>query len=658
MQTVTVEILRPGQPLGLGLLKKTRYIVLCGSQPPVDLKIKCDQKTFEGYRELLRSVEPDGKAREKGIVFFSDLITKILNDIRPLLTEGKTDDWLHLRLVMTPRELAQLPFELALTPDGFQGQHSKWFLVNPQLPVTLTREVRQIATTRYLWPCKPRILFAWCDPERSVPHDVHYGALIEVLKNLAPPLPNNPEPVPDIAPFLTSLKHACLKSVNETVRQAIANGKPYTHIHFLAHGIKQPDNGSEVYKLLMHDNDEVNKSYYADGYELANAILETDNNKTRIPAIVSLIACDSSNEGSLSLPAGSLAHQLHESGIPCVFASQFPLSQAGSVRLVSTLYSKLLIDGEDPRKALYELRKVLFDGKAVDWASLVAYVRFPEDIGEQLKANRLKMLLEAMKTANKWADHIVRYKNEIGSDRVVEECDKVTFHLDKAINDLKVLFTSEERDEVTDYSEHFGLLGSAFKRKAEHLFREAAFGKDTKEVESKYEQATEALKESRQWYFNGYDKQKNHWNAIQYLSLTAVITGSLNDQKEKDIWTVAKILAEDDTKEGKKPMEKVWAWGTLAELYLLKPLLLPVDYACIDKEISDASEIAACYHSDIGKAKISFASHTDYDEEDIVYAKESTRRQLDRYISWWPVMITSSTNLMLKEMAKGLIKGL
>ena len=85
-----------------------------------------------------------------------------------------------LRLLMADKELVQLPFELAMTPKGFQGQHSKPFLLNPQCLATMTREVKQVAPPDYIWPYKPRILFAWADPNDEVPYEDilrHFGIL-------------------------------------------------------------------------------------------------------------------------------------------------------------------------------------------------------------------------------------------------------------------------------------------------------------------------------------------------------------------------------------------------------------------------------------------------------------------------------------------------
>jgi hypothetical protein len=652
VHTVTIELLRSGESYNHALSKKTKYIALCGNHPPVDLRIHCEQKVFNKYKQKL-NYKVDEKSRQEGIAFFERLITDLLDDIGYLQKEGDTKDWLHLRLVMTPGELAQLPFELALTPKGFQGERKKRFLMNPQRLTTLTREVRQVGSAYYIWPYMPRILFAWAEPADTVPHEDHLAMLVDIVRYFAYPIKDNIEPVPDVGKIITELKSASLKSINDAVKSAIREGNPYTHIHMLAHGIKN-ESKCEEYRLVLHSNIDRNKSSYANGDDLANAIEETVKNKTYIPAVVSLMACDSSNTGSISLPAGSLAHQLHESGIPCVFASQFPLTKIGSVKLVSTLYKRILAEGDDPREALYYTRKDLEESNVHDWASLVAHVRFPEDIDEQLKDNRLKILLHFMKTANGWTDHILEHKDKIDLKKRTAYFEEINDRLDKSLSGLKTLFEAEKDTKKSRYAEHCGLIGSAYKRKAEHLFRMADLNTDN--AANLIKESVEALKSSRECYLTGYKEQKNHWTAVQYLSLQAVIQGSLANPDDKDIWTVAKVFAEDDIKQSVDTVGKVWAWGSLAELFLLKPLTLSENHPDLDNEKLSAKGKAKHYMDSIANAKITFSTVTQETIEKIIFAQESTHRQFNRYINWWPVMMESPSAILLKELAIGLLK--
>jgi hypothetical protein len=646
MHTVTIEILRTGESHSHELSEKTKYIALCGSHPHVDLTIDCNQTTFSKYKKMLRYFESDEQQRQKGILFFEQLITKIFDDIVPLRVEGQTEDWLHLRLVITPRELAQLPFELALTPEGLRGHPLKRFLLNPQRLTTLTREVRQVGTLKYNWPYKPRILFAWASPNAEVPYREHSDALIEIVKHFARPIKNSAEPVPDIAPLITFLKQASLRSIKENVRAAVEEGNPYTYIHLLAHGSSAGDSETEIFKLLLHDDNDVNPAHETNGEELANALLAVNGNQTFFPAIVSVMACDSSNEGSLFLPAGSLAHQLHRSGVPCVFASQFPLSVEGSVNLVSTLYKRLLIDRDDPRIALYHARNDLFKSAVHDWASLVAYVRFPENIDEQLKDNHLKILLQSLKTANAWSEHLLRYKDEMAPEKKAVWFENVSKQLDEAIKDLEDLLKSDIHQKKERFTEHYGLLGSTFKRKAEHFYRMATF--QPQNAESLLAESKKALSFSKVWYQRGFEKQMNHWNAVQYLSLAAITEGNISSSSVKDIWTISKLLAEMDGKENNDTITRIWAWGSLAELWLLAPLRFQADEK---GSLADETENALFYLKKIARAEFDFIEKLPEIGQDLKFARESTFRQFERYIGWWPEVYKSAGVGRLKELA-------
>ena len=646
MHTVCIEILRTGESYNYELSEKTKYIALCGSHPHVDLTVGCNQLTFSKNKKKLRYFESDEEQRQEGIRFFEQLITKIFDDLEPLRIEGQTEDWLHLKLVISPRELVQLPFELALTPKGFPGHPLKKFLLNSQRLTTLTREVRQVGPLRYNWPYKPRILFAYAGPSDAVPYKEHSDALIDIVKHFACPLKNNPEPVPDLAPWITVLRQASLKSLKNTVKSAIKKGKPFTHIHLLAHGSKPDNDGNETYRLILHDDENSSDVHYTNGEELAHAILATDSIQTFFPVIVTLIACDSSNEGNISLPAGSLAQQLHQSGVPCVFASQFPLSVKGSVNLVSTLYRKLLIERDDPRIALYQTRNDLFNSSVHDWASLVAYVRFSEDIDEQLKDNHLKILLLSLKTVSAWSDHLLQYKDELAPEKNTEWFKAVGERLEDAIKNLENLFKTDIHQKNMRFAEHYGLLGSAFKRKAEHLFQMASFQPESASL--LLEESKNALSYSRNWYFKGYEKQINHWTAVQYLSLSTILDGSLAQSVEKDIWTIARILAENDAKEGNGTIIRIWAWGTLAELWLLSPLKFQADE---NKSGKEDTEKALFYLKKMAHAEFDFIDELSIIGEDIKFARESTFRQFERYISWWPEVYKSAGVNRLKKTA-------
>ena len=88
--------------------------------------------------------------------------------------------------------------------------------------------------------------------------------------------------------------------------------------------------------------------------------------------------------------------------------------------------------------------------------------------------------------------------------------------------------------------------------------------------------------------------------------------------------------------------DKVWSWGTLTELFMLRPLL------CLDssgKEAFPGLTDAKNYISMMANSGPEFNQQ-----------KESTARQLERYIYWFPQLITSDNITMLKE-AAGTLRG-
>ncbi len=130
-----------------------------------------------------------------------------------------------------------------------------------------------------------------------------------------------------------------------------------------------------------------------------------------------------------------------------------------------------------------------------------------------------------------------------------------------------------------------------------------------------------ALGRAKIYYKKGFDTDPfSHWNATQYLALQA-ISQSITDS-DKEIWTVTKYMAMRDVETSKNQASRIWAWGTLAELYLLKPQSMPASNPAEDEDtINQAMDLIR---------KIA-ASDNRYDG-----AKESMARQLERYIHWWP----------------------
>jgi hypothetical protein len=123
------------------------------------------------------------------------------------------------------------------------------------------------------------------------------------------------------------------------------------------------------------------------GKRLAQALQSQgdDGTSRSCPMVVTLTTCDTGNAGSVLLPGGSVAHELHTAGIPWVLASQFPLTINGSIPMIEVLYPGLL-RGDDPRQVVYETRQRLHMGNQQDhdWASLIVYASVPRDFDQQI----------------------------------------------------------------------------------------------------------------------------------------------------------------------------------------------------------------------------------------------------------------------------------
>lgn len=650
MKSLIIGIARTGSPNDYVLNPDNKYISMCGNKPEVSFSINCGQHQFIEVINSLRYDDADPSSSTDAIAFFQDLITSVFDDIKYLHIDEKDLTPLHIRLVTTPFELAQLPFEFVLAPANIANNQKIPLLTHPERKITLTREVRQESEVRYMWPSKPRILFAWAQPggpDLTVPHEEHFAALKSIVARKARPKKNQPNPEPFIDELLTELPNASLQAISQQMEEGRAKGMPYTHLHLLAHGSEKIVFGVTTFQLLLCKDGTTDTPKKVDSKTLAQTLLPA--NATYSPTVISLSVCDSGNMGNTILPAGSLVYQLHTAGIPCVFASQFPLTQRGSTTLVSTLYEQL-VNACDPRMALYETRMKLKQESSHDWASLVAYARFPEDINEQLQAANLKKLFGSMKVANAWVDHVFKFWIKIDKPNKESALQEVEKRLAKSIEGLSALLNPENNTESTLanellQAEHLGLLGSAYKRKAEYFFRLREFYPE-KEPELN-NQSKEALNKAKEYYGCGLEANPaSHWTSMQYLSLKAVTEGSLTN--DNDLWYVTKRMAEREEKRATNETDRNWAWGTLSELYLLQFLTVPKEN--VSEEVAPGLAVAKAYMTKMA------ATGDEHKEE-----KESTARQFERYIHWWPVLYPETYPDQLKEAAieiRGLLPSL
>src|SRR5262249_33209826 len=166
---------------------------------------------------------------------------------------------------------------------------------------------------------------------------------------------------------------------------AAAKDTPFTHVHILAHGapLDETDRHSPV-GLALYDEDVIS------GRQLATALVAVTDRGVKRPVVVTLATCDSGKGSDVRTTDASVAHDLHDQGIPLVVASQFPLSVDGSVPFVERFYQGQLW-GEHPLVSLYAVRLHLHSCMGPDthdWASLVVYEAFPSNLADQLEELR------------------------------------------------------------------------------------------------------------------------------------------------------------------------------------------------------------------------------------------------------------------------------
>ncbi|GEO04983.1 hypothetical protein AAE02nite_26470 [Adhaeribacter aerolatus] len=661
MRTITLELLRHGPAHNQLLSPLTPYLALCENHGAVTFHVP-----FEHNQFLHRLSALSYKYGDESRIFQLNDTARVLGDLLGNIpgltaesgkTNGSDENLTHLRLIISASELALLPFELALSPNGLpgSGQH---LLLQPQMPICLTREIRRVPGEKLQWPLEPRILFIAASPPEvgEIPVESH---LLIMRRQIEPWVkyfnPAEKETARQrIEEHLVFLPGA---SIEEIEKQCATN--TFTHIHILAHGVERQENYDTRFFLALHNAHDPYKTEYISGARLATALRPShrpDSGDLAKPVVVTLASCDSGNVGSVAGAGASIAHALHESGIPMVVAGQFPLSFEGSVCLVDCLYEGLLW-GTDPRRLLYDLRRRLyaqFQDKH-DWAGLTAYVSFPPDFDKQLCNVQIEQAQRSIDAAMNHADQAIRQfstsdpgTNAAGpslteNPQLLQLLATAREKIKKAKEKLGRLLTRMPSEKMRI----LGLQASTDKRQAQIMFSvsQSSFDKlsatDREEVRK---ESLELLRNARENYWQTFLLQRSDsWALVQYLSLKLVLNrlspengpplsaDNIPPVKQEDknkilpLWSMAKMLSEYDLR-SPDLKRQIWAHSNLAELYLLSSILMPsesaVDFSWLIP--ANAQEQALKFTDDF----IELAGRNSFS----VYA---TRRQMLRYTEWF-----------------------
>ncbi len=619
LRTITLELLRHGADHNQLLSPLTQYLALSGNHDAETVSVELE------HMQLLRRLsdlryQGDRPASDGSLREASDAVSRLLGSIRSLRAELDTargsKGLVHLRLILSASELALLPFELVSAPPGFPGQ-GQWLSLQTNTPIVLTREVRRVAPASFEWPTRPRILVAAASPP-GVP-DVPLRQLLLALRHaLAPWITTGS--ASEMQEHLRLLPNATLDDIYRTCA-----AEAFTHVHILAHGVSVPgEDGGARYGLALHAEGDPGARDVVNGERLAAALrCHRDGAAGTLssPVVVTLASCDGGNVGSVITPGASLAHHLHEAGIPLVIASQLPLSFRGAAILAETLYGGLLW-GEDPRAIIHQLRQELAIRcpDSHDWASLVAYAAFPADFDRQIDRVKLERRRFAVDTAMARVDlgqaaasgafatapDEARAEVESASDRALKQ----------AMDRLKAAIPLPEEIERSKLrGETLGRLGSAEKRYAHILVRRAAALVEGPRCAALLTEVRATLESSRAHYLDAFRLDMSAvWALVQRLALDV----ALGDPLDETRWIMAHGLSRFALDEG-DPRRVIGAHGTLAELYVLAQVLPLTNDARVGASRSAREHIDALLGVVAAESLDAYA----------------VRHQLTLYATWW-----------------------
>ncbi len=622
MRTVTLEFLRHGPPYNQLLSPVTQYLGLCGNHGAVTVQLKFEHSEFLVRLRAL-SYKDSQETRELQLGATAREMGEILACLPGLIAElaecrDHRADLVHLRLILSANELALLPFEAAAAPKGFPGA-GQFLALQPDLPLCITREVRRVSGHPDVWPRNPRILFAAASPAGVAPVPLHNHLL--VLRRVIEPwvyyLHGHPEERRlEVAKHLTVLPQATA----DDLQRACASGD-YTHIHILAHGLPVERSGDRRFGLALHDSRDPRQLDLVEGPRLATLLRPlTERGKPQLvqPTVVTIAACDAGNVGSVVGAGASVAHALHEAGIPLIVASQFPLSFAGSVLLTQSLYEDLLW-GKDVRWLLYHLRRQLQSRvpETHDWASVVAYASLPPDLDTQFADLRFRQAKRSLDGALSYVDRAIRPGQERPDDKDLKPALQ---KLARARRRMEELLDEEDQDR----GKIFGLLAAAEKRLAEILYRAGQANISIRDI-------TATLPQALEYYQQAFlsDRSKS-WYLVQMLALAAVLKGGA--AVDADLWNLARLLSLQELQSIEHETQ-AWALGNLVELFLISLLLQDPPPNAREQALDYARQLRARAEPD------SFPVH-------------STLRQMRRYLDFfespqpeWEQVVRLATDL-------------
>jgi hypothetical protein len=350
---------------------------------------------------------------------------------------------------------------------------------------------------------------------------------------------------------------------------------------------------------------------------------------------VTVASCDSGQQGSVILPGGSVAYELHTAGVPLVIASQFPISEAASVPFVKTLYQGFM-SGEHPLRSLAALRRRLaveFPNEHA-WASVVAYEGLPRDFDDQLAEVRYWQTRGALETALGRLEALVTTDNERIAlmQRAGQPFSEDFRSPDPTVYQRARVGVAAAMAELPDSgpwaAECAGLLAAARKRTAEVAFwlslapdlphqTKAAHltqcVKDLRESLRRYKTTIASMLSSNS--ATAHRKATAHWIIGQRLVLSALLEHGPDDDLD-DLSATLQLTARLDL-DLPDPDQRGWANSSLLECALLK--------------LATVSPLPPNAAKEATRAAQEIVRLCGLESEQVF----SARRQVRRYLYWW-----------------------
>lgn len=609
IETVTLEFLRAGPRHNQLVSPLTQYLAVCGDAPVSRVTLPYEHGELERrLQELQYAVTSAGNGRR-----LSEVLDQTGRDIARLLSSvdgvvgavnpqlDTPDTLTHLRIVLSASELAMLPFETSKSLTA-NGAGTTWLALQSRAPVCITRHIRSVSGDGVPWPTRPRILFI-AGPD--TPADQHRAALETAFW----PWRDGKD---SVAALCQVLVEPTLSEINQTLVVAATDGKPFTHVHLLAHGMQvdHSDRYSPV-AVLLNEKEEA-----ASGERLAAALTHGACGSNRL-AVVTLASCDSGRQTTVRTTDASIAHELHDHGVPLVIASQFPLSKEGSVPFVAAFYAEHLW-GRHPLVSMYDVRHRLFTeiGDTHDWASLVVYEALPGNLHEKLEEVRYWQARRALDGALKKLEDAPRTSdvNEMTS---------------KSSPQVREVDACIRRMPTTGpfALECAGWRASAYKRRAQAAMAEALAKGEGEIARELLDECLLRLVDAREEYWRAArtflshsserirEKSNLHWLLGQFISLDVV----LGQPVDLTLLTVAEFAAKVDL-DSHDEVEREWARASMMEFVLLRLAHTGVSDADRAAIAAKAIDHARTLVGNIGRR----SDHV-----------RLSSRQLARYATWW-----------------------